>query len=720
MRENRFSYQAAGILISIILAATALVVSTIALLTAGGYDESEVHLVDRGEFTVDLVMDALSLYDEQGLEATLDYYNSPESVDGQWYVFIAREDGELIAHRDPKVLGLDMYELVDIAGYRYGEALMAADEEGAWVDYMHHNRDTGNQEYKHSWAVRHDGLLFGSGWYQILPAVVAQPGKEDDRTLTLVYWQAASILNPYLSGGHKDRDASSITLEPLAKYDPDGRLVPALASEIPTQENGGVSPDLTSITWKLRDNLQWSDGSPLTAQDVVFTWRYCTDEATGCTASSAFTDVDSVEALDDRTVRVNFHAATPYPYTAFVGSFAPVLSEAQFARCVGSAAAGCREENHAPLGSGPYRVTGFEPDRKAVYERNPHYHGDTPHFDRVVLKGGGDALAAAKSVLEEGSADYAWNLQIDPETLTSMEASGQGTVVSAFSSLVERLVLNQTNPDPTLGEGRSEYLDGANPHPFLTFPPIARAMAMAIDRTLISERLYGFAGKPACNLIAGPPAYVSTANDACLEQDIEGARKLLDDNGVLDTDGDGIREHNGVPLSIVLQTSTNDIRQETQALVQEWWRQVGIETELPHHDAAVFFGGDPVDDKERVYSRFFADVQMYADGPSIDPQLYLFDLTCRQIPERENNWGGRNVPRACNPEFDGLAEELSHTPIGPERDALVKRMNDIMVQSYAEIPLVNRGIVSAHSETLKGVRINGWDSELWNIAEWRR
>ena len=550
--------------------------------------------------------------------------------------------------------------------------------------------------------------------------VVLSTPASDDKTLTMVYWQAPSIPNPYLSGGFKDRDAGAITLEPLAKYDPDGALVPALAAEIPTLQNGGLSADLTTITWKLRDNLKWSDGSNLTAHDVVFTWRYCTDEATGCTATSAFSDVTSVEALDDLTVKVTFHDATPYPYTAFVGTGVPILSRAQFADCVGAAAAACDEENYAPVGPGPYRIVEFLPDEKAVYKRNLYYYGDRPYFDRVVLQGGGDAMSAAQAVLEHGETDYAWNLQIDPAALASMEAMDKGKIVSAFSSLVERIVLNQTSADPSLGDDRSEYLDGANPHPILTFTPIAQAMSMAVDRTLISERLYGSAGEPACNLITGPPTYVSTANDGCITQDIQGANKLLDDNGVLDTDGDDIREYNGIPLQITYQTSTNDVRQETQALVKNWWAQIGIEAEIVHHDAAVFFGGDPVEDKEAVYSRFFADVQMYATGPDIDPQQYLVGLTCNEIPDRANNWGGSNVARSCDPEFDGLVEELSHTPIGPERATLVKRMNDILVQSYYEIPLVNRGIVSAHLDSLRGVRINGWDSELWNIAEWRR
>ena len=224
---------------------------------------------------------------------------------------------------------------------------------------------------------------------------------------------------------------------------------------------------------------------------------------------------------------------------------------------------GCEEENFAPLGPGPYHIVEFMPDELAVYERNPHYYGEVPYFDKVVLKGGGDALSAAKSVMETGKADYAWNLQIDPVTLTNMEAAGKGKVVSAFSSLVERIVLNQTNPDSGLGEDRSEYLDGSNPHPFLTFTPIARAMSMAVDRALLSKRLYGFAGEPTCNLIVGPPIYASTTSEACHVQDIARANKLLDDGGVLDTDGDGVREYNGVPLRLTFQTSTNDIRQET-------------------------------------------------------------------------------------------------------------------------------------------------------------
>ena len=293
-------------------------------------------------------------------------------------------------------------------------------------------------------------------------------------------------------------------------------------------------------------------------------------------------------------------------------------------------------------------------------------------------------------------------------------------MVSAFASLVERIIVNQTNPDPALGDNRSEYLDGENPHPFLTLTAIPQAMSMAIDRGLIAERLYGFAAEPTCNLVAGPPSYASTAYDGCLPQDISGANRLLDDNNVLDTDGDGIREYNGVPLRITYQTSTNSIRTDTQALVRDWWREIGIETGLVQHDASLFFGGDPVADKDASLRRFFADVQMYAADSGIDPQQYLSDRLCDHILTRENNWAAGNVARSCNPEYDQLFTQLAQTRIGPERATLAKRLNDIYVQNYYEIPLVNLGVVSAHLNTLQGARINAWDSEMWNIAEWRR
>lgn len=242
---------------------------------------------------------------------------------------------------------------------------------------------------------------------------------------------------------------------------------------------------------------------------------------------------------------------------------------------------------------------------------------------------------------------------------------------------------------------------------------------MAIDRSIIAGELYGFAGQPTCNVIPAPEYYASDSNDACLTQDIEGAIALLDEAGIVDSDGDGIREYEGTPLVVRYQTSTNSIRQKTQALIKQWWGELGIETELLNHDAGVYFGGDP--NSPDTYQKFFTDVEMYTTGPGIDPQQHLSGWICDEIAESANTWGGNNIFRGCSPEYDDLYQQLTQTPPGSEREAIVKQLNDINVQSYFQIPLVHRGSVAAKINGIEGVRKNGsWDSDMWNIAEWYR
>ena len=155
-----------------------------------GADHTEVQrqLTDRGAITVYLVQQALERYEALGLDATLEYYNSPESVQGEGYVFIFDQSDKLIAHADQDLIGMDLKEElgVDSTGYRFGDVMLGATEQGLWVDYIFLNPATGNQEYKHAWAVRRDGLLFGSGWYQVLPTLPAETDKED-KTLTILY-----------------------------------------------------------------------------------------------------------------------------------------------------------------------------------------------------------------------------------------------------------------------------------------------------------------------------------------------------------------------------------------------------------------------------------------------------------------------------------------------------------------------------------------------------
>jgi len=538
-----------------------------------------------------------------------------------------------------------------------------------------------------------------------------------DGELKIIYWQAPSTMNPYLSGGTKEVEAGSLVLESLARFDQNGELVPYLAASIPTIENGGMSEDLTSITWTLKSGVLWSDGTPFTADDAVFSWQYCTDPAGGCAHTSYFDGVADMEAVDDTTLKISFSEPKPFPYTALVGAESPIVQAAQFADCTGAAMPTCTEQNFAPIGTGPFVVEEFKANDVIRFSANENFREDgKPAFASVLFKGGGDAAGAARSVLETGEFDYAWNLQIDPNLLAEMEGAGKGTVAAAFATSVERLHLNQTDPDPALGDARAT---AAHPHPFLTDPRIGQAMSMAIDRELLVEIGYGAGGKPTCNVLPAPAAYASTANDGCLVQDLEGAKALLDEAGWTDTNGNGTRDKDGRELQVLYQTSTNAVRQDAQALIKQWWSEIGIGTELRNIDASVFFGSDPA--SPDTFGKFYADVEMYTNNFSgVDPEAYMARWLCDGAPSPDNQWQGTNNQRYCDPDYDALVRKMAVTADLAERQAIAKEQNDMLMASYTIVPLVHRGNPSAHAATLGGVQMNDWDSELWNAADWYR
>ena len=546
------------------------------------------------------------------------------------------------------------------------------------------------------------------------PAPTSSAGEGGN--LVLLQWQAPSQANSYLSSGTKDLLAGSLSLEPLAEIGPDGALVPALAAEIPTASNGGVAADGLSITWTLRDDVLWSDGSPFTASDVAFTFAYCSDEATGC-SSDAILKTESVEAVDDYTVLVSFKEPQPYPYELFVSYTSPILQEAQMAECIGAAAVSCSDQNFSPIGTGPFVITELVPEDFVTAVINENYRGipdGQPYFGSVEIQGGGDAESAARSVLEIGEADYAWNLQVAPEILAPMEAVGEGRLVSGFTANVEHINLNQTDPyaDPP-SEG--------TPHPlFVDNPDLHRALSIAINRDELVAVGYGPSGNPTCNMWP-VGAENSTNNDWCLTQDIDGANALLDGLGYLDTNGDGIREADGFgELEFDYVTSTNGVRQSNQELIANYWEQIGVKANMLNVDASLFFDGTCASDD--CIWKFFYPMEMFTNGASSPyAAAYLSSWDSSQIPTSENSWGLNNMPRLNSAEYDALNAEAKTTALDdPRYTEVIIEMNDILSTS-AVIPLIHRASASAWSSDLVGTGdLNAWDSEYWNIEQWAR
>ncbi|MFU8882205.1 MAG: peptide ABC transporter substrate-binding protein [Rhodobacterales bacterium] len=558
-------------------------------------------------------------------------------------------------------------------------------------------------------------LLGAAALVALAPAAFAERGA--DGHVNIIYWQAPSILNPYLSGGTKDLESASMIIEPLGRYNETGEMVPFLAAEIPTLENGGVNEDLTEITWTLKPGLLWSDGTPVTANDVKFSAEYCMHPEGGCAQAAKFEGVSAIDVIDDLTVKVTFSESKPNPYGPFMGAQSPIIQAAQFADCLGARAPECTQANFNPIGTGPFRVTEFRPNDVISLEANPNYRDPAkPAFATMTFKGGGDATAAGRAVLETGEFDYAWNLQLAPEVIEQMAAGGKGQTIAAFGSLVERIMVNMTNPSSSLPEG--ERSTAKHPHPFLTDPAVRKALSMAIDRDLLVEIGYGQAGRATCNLVPAPALYASDNTD-CLVHDMAGANALLDEAGWTRGAG-GIREKDGVRLSLLFQTSTNAVRQDFQALIKQWWDELGVETELRNVSASVFFGGDP--GSPDTFQKFYADLEMYANNfDGTDPEAYLAAQLCSKAPRPETQWQGENITRFCDPEYDALVAELGRTGELEKRGEIARKLNDMVTkESNVIIPLVDRGRVSAHSNTLGGVVLNTWDSELWNVADWYR
>ncbi len=536
-----------------------------------------------------------------------------------------------------------------------------------------------------------------------------------DDTLRLLYWQAPTILNPHFSSGFKDSEASRITLEPLASFDADGNMVLFLAAEEPTLDNGGVAADGTSVTWKLKEGITWSDGTPFTAEDVAFTYEFIVNPEVATVNAGTYELVERVEAIDDTTVQITFKEPNPAWYLVFTGTEGMVLPKHVFEDYNGPNG---REApaNTMPVGTGPYRVTSFTPGDVIVFEANPNYRdADQLAFGQVELKGGGDATSAARAVLQTGDVDYAYNLQVEAAILEQLEAAGQGEVVANFGSLVERVIFNFTDPNQATADGETSSTEF--PHPFLSDRLVRQAVNLALDRDTIAAQLYGPTGQATTNFLVAPGPFAS--GNTRYDYDPEAAAALLDAAGWVDSNNNGTRDQDGQEMQVVFQSSVNPVRQKTQEIVKQSLEQIGIGVELKSIDASVYFSGDPA--SRETLERFSADLQMFATGnTNPDPGAYMQTYTCDEIAQKANSWAGSNYARYCNPEYDALWQQAVATLDPEERQDLFIQMNDLLIEDAAVMPIVHRADVSGVSNRLTGINLTPWDLSTWNIAEWRR
>jgi peptide/nickel transport system substrate-binding protein len=538
--------------------------------------------------------------------------------------------------------------------------------------------------------------------------------------LKMLQWQAASLAFVHRAQGTKDQLAASLISEGLLSYAADGSIIPALAAAVPTKENGGLSDDLKTITIDLQEGLLWSDGEPVTADDVVFTWQWIMDPANSAVSQTTWSVIESIEAVTPTQIKITMNESTLawfVPITgAYYGAIIPKhVWDGQDAEAVNQSFL------TNPIGTGPYKVDSFKENDQIIYVINENYREpNKPYFATVNLKGGGEASSAAQAVLQTGDWDFAWNLQVEPAILKQLEESGgKGIVYASPPTNTERVMFNFSDPNTEVDGERSNV---NVPHPFLTDPKVREAFSLATDRESIANQFYlgGELEPPGTNFLTALAGMDSP--NTSWEFDIEKAKATLEEAGwVLDGD---VRTKDGMELAVSYFTSINSVRQKTQAVNKSTWEEAGIKVQLGQVTSDVFFGSSPGNDQ--TYAHNYRDIQMFTSGPvSPYPLTHMQDYYAGpdngNVAQKANDWSGFNNQRYVNPEYDALYEQAQSATDMDTAAELFVQMNDILINDFVLIPLVSRAAEKyalSNSLVPENIAASGWEPLYWNIANW--
>jgi peptide/nickel transport system substrate-binding protein len=465
------------------------------------------------------------------------------------------------------------------------------------------------------------------------------------------------------------------------------------------------------VVWKLKPGVKWHDGQPFTADDCVFNWQYAADPATAATTIGSYQDIKVVK-VDDHSIRVEFKKPTPFWADAFVGVNGMMIPKHLFEAYSGGKS---REApaNLAPVGTGPYTFVSFNPGDLVQGKLNPNYHmPNRPYFDTIEMKGGGDAVSAARAVLQTGEYDFAWNMQVEDEILKRLEAGGKGAVSITAGGSIEHIQLNNTDPWTTVDGDRSSI---KTKHPYLTDPAVRNAINLLVDKGSVHKFIYGRTGLDTANFVNAPDKFVS--KNTHYDFNVAEAIKLLDAAG-WKPGADGVREKNGVKLHAVYQSSINAPRQKTQEIVKQACQKAGISIEIKSVTASVFFSSDVANPD--TYPHFSCDLQMYTTTMSQpDPGVFMRQFLSSEVASKANKYQGRNITRWQNADYDKLHDQ-SDSELDPvKRAAMFIAMNDLVIKDVVVIPVVTRPSVSAVSNKLHAP-LSGWDSNFYAVQDWYR
>jgi len=517
-----------------------------------------------------------------------------------------------------------------------------------------------------------------------------RPAAGPAKTATFIWTQEPDVLNPL----YTNMWFSSITQQIWScwawDFDDQNNPHPVLVKEMPSEENGGISPDGRVITLKLRDDIVWSDGKPITSEDFVFSYEMVMNPKNTVASTFPYDKLEKVEAPDPKTVVMTFKE----PFAAWQATLWHGLLPAHVLRPVfeKEGTIDNAEWNRAPtVGCGPFVFKEWESGSFIRFVANKKYWLGRPKIDEIFIRIVPDD-ASQVAALKAGDGDL--GTFIAYSDIPTLEQAGV-QMVKVFSGY---------------NEGWYFYLHPEKGHPALKDVRVRQAIALAFDRFSVCKDLLLGLTKPPATYWANTPW-----QDPTLEPwpyDPERAKQLLDEAGWKDTNGDGVRDKDGVELVLTLGTTTREIRRDVQAVAQQQLAQVGIKLELANADSDIFFGsyGEGGPCATGQYDIFeYSTVTNYPDPETAD-------WLCSEIPSDENP-SGVNWQAVCDEELDGLFK-LQATQVDPaERQQTFHKITRLIYEKVYWLGVWEDPDIWAVGPRLKNVRLSG-ATPFFNIVEW--
>lgn len=537
------------------------------------------------------------------------------------------------------------------------------------------------------------------------PAATQTAGPKRGGKLTMAVWQSPVTLNGYLGSQTVMSEVLVFVVEGFTHVLPDGTREAALAKEVPTVQNGGVSADGKTITYKLKDGLVWSDGKPLTCDDAKYTWQAVMTPDVGVTSTTGWRDIDTIDCTDPATVVIKFK-----------NFFAPYLTLFEDSSLLPKSAGDPKDMknwayNRKPIGTGPFKIDEWVADDHVTLSRNDNFREKgKPYLDQVIIRIV-PSSEVARQLLTSGEVDIMWNnTEAD---LPELEKLANVKISSPLSIGGERLFLNTAeNKDPS---------DPAKPHAILGDQRVRQALAYAINKQVIIDKLlFGKAKPGSSELNAG---YFNCSDMQAYPYDSDKARKLLDDAGWV-LGSDGIRVSKGAkyaPDATRLRlkystTSGNKLREDSQVLIVENWKAVGIEAFIENAPSSVVIGTWDANSPRR-HGNF--DIIMYTTNAGIDPHSQMVNLWASwQIPSDKNR-SGTNYTRFNDPKADALLNQAGAEPDIAKRKSLYCLLTQMTYDQANMIYLYQRLDIHSYRDRVQGtVANNPWDNVGWNSKDW--